>query len=69
MAKKEGYVDGSETKAFSFQKNNVTLTLTCPTNKLACSSWTVKFVGMVRLNTGSLSLTSVTTMFTVVVDV
>lgn len=45
------------------------LTRTCPTNKLASSSRTVKLIGMVRSNSGSLSLTSVTTMFTVVVDV
>lgn len=46
-----------------------TLTLTCPTNNLASSSRTVKLVDMVRSNSGSLSLTSVTTMLTVVVDV
>lgn len=45
------------------------LTLTCPTNKVASSSWTVKLTGVVRSNSGSLSLTSVTTMFTVAVDV
>lgn len=45
------------------------LTRTCPTNKLASSSRTVKLIGAVRSNSGSLSLTSVTTMFTVVVDV
>lgn len=51
------------------KQTNITLTLTCPTNNLASSSRTVKLIGMVRSNSGSLSLTSVTTMFTVVVDV
>ena len=45
------------------------LTLTCPTNNPACSSRTVRLVGRVGSKKGSLSLTSVTTMLTVVVDV
>ena len=45
------------------------LTLTCPTNKPASSSRTVRLVGRAGSKKGSLSLTSVTTMLTVVVDV
>lgn len=49
--------------------SDVTLTLTRPTNKPASSSRAVKLTGMAKSNSGSLSLTSVTTMLTVVVDV
>lgn len=45
------------------------LTFTWPTKELASSSVTVKFRGMSGSKTGSLSLTSVTTIFTVAVEV
>lgn len=44
-------------------------TLTRPTYAWSCSSMTVRFTGSEELNSGSLSLTSVTTMFTVAVEV
>lgn len=56
-------------KAKTVVSADVPLTLTRPTNKSASSSRAVKLMGMVRSNSGSLSLTSVTTMSTVVVDV